>query len=377
MKTSNEVISRSASLVELSLQGLASLYDEEQGLFAFYVRQGQRVPMPVSWSICYTAMALLGINKAQRNGWNGASTLIDERKALRSLVANWQRVKQIGHLGLIQWANAECLGQYAGDVTNAIGKRSSMDKLSGLPTMELAWLLTGFCATQAKLTSDNTIKDLAALYNRAILGNFNPQTGLFCHSKRDEGPLGLRSQIGNFADQIYAIFALCRYYELFSDKHSLQAALQCAECMCSLQGDQGQWWWHYHARRAIVTSRYPVYSVHQYGVGPMALQELAMVSGRDFQLHINRGVNWLFRINELDVDMVDWEHHIIWRDIEQTAPASMARYMTTFLAEAGFEKLIRLLDSAESLRVNHEMRPYELGWLLYALPGRLNHGTNN
>jgi hypothetical protein len=321
--------------------------------------------MALSWSICYTAITLLGVNKARINGWQGTS-FIDQSKTLSLLVSNWKRAKQFGHLGLIQWVNAECMGQYEKDLTDEISRRSSADNLLRLPSTELAWLLTGFCATYQNLCFDDTIKELAALYYKAISDNFNPQTGLFCHMKKEGGPAVLRSQIGNFADQIYAIFALSTYYEIFNDKHALQVALQCANSLCTLQGNLGQWWWHYHARRGIVVSGYPVFAVHQYGMGPMGLQKLASVSGKNFQLPISKGLNWLFSNNELGLEMVDWKNHVIWRDIQRTPLASITRYLSMLLAEAGWTSPIRFLDSTYSLKVNHEMRPYELGWLLYA-----------
>lgn len=365
MGTSEEIKAQVSPLIELSFKSLVNLLDENQGLFAYYIKDGKRIPMPLSWSICYTAITLLGVNKARINGWQGA-TIIDQRKTLYSLVSNWKRAKEFGHLGLIQWVNAECNGPYAQDITNEIGRRSSIDNLMRIPTTELAWLLTGFCATYQMLSFDEGTKELAALYYRAISDNFNAQTGLFCHTQKKAGPFDLRSQIGNFADQIYAIFALSSYYEVFDDKRALQQAIQCADRLCSLQGSEGQWCWHYHSRSGSVVSRYPVFAVHQDGMGPMGLKKLTMVSGKDFQVPIYKGLNWLFGFNELGLAIVDLENNFVWRDIERTFPASTIRYLSMFLAEVGFKGPIQKLDLPYGLKLNREMRPYELGWLLYA-----------
>jgi hypothetical protein len=353
-------------LIKLSFKGLASLFDEDQALFTYYIKDGKKKPMPLSWSICYTAITLLGVNKAYVNGWEEVS-FVDPKKSLNSLVRNWERAQELGHLGLIQWANAECKGEYSQTITNEIGMRSSIDNLTRLPTTQLAWLLTGFCTTYQMQSSDEAIKDLAGRYYRAIVNNFNDQTGLFCHTQSRNGPFDLRAQIGNFADHIYAIYALSSYYEIFNDKRALQIALQCADRLCALQGSRGQWCWHYHARRGVVVSQYPVFAVHQDGMGPMGLQKIAKVSGKDFQLPILRGLSWLSSSNELRLDMVDWENGVIWRDIERTFPTSMARYISMLLAEADLPGPVRLLDSTYGIKLNREMRPYELGWLLYAL----------
>jgi hypothetical protein len=243
-----------------------------------------------------------------------------------------------------------------------------MDNLTRIPTTQLAWLLTGLCATYQTHSSDHEIKELAALYYKAIADNFNDQTGLFCHTQKKNGFFDLRAQIGNFADHIYAIFALSLYYEIFHEKRALQMALQCADRICALQGSQGQWCWHYHARRGIVVSRYPVFAVHQDGMGPMGLLKLSSVSGKDFKTHIYKGLNWLSGSNELNVEMINWKDHLIWRDIERKSPANITRYISMLLAEADLTPPIRLVDSTYGLKLNHEMRPYELGWLLYALP---------
>lgn len=360
----NETKPQVAALRELSLKGLARLYDEKQGMFNLYVKDGKLIPMPLSWSICYTAISVLGLNKVRCNGWL-ESIPFNEQQILGSLASNWKKANEFGHLGLIQWAIAECSGQYAKDITDEIVNKSSVESLKRLPTTEIAWILTGLCLTYQKFCQDENIKGLAALYHRAISENFNIATGLFCHTREKASRIDLRSHIGNFADQIYSIFALSTYYETFNDRQALQLALHCAECVCSLQGEQGQWWWHYHSKRGGVASRYPVYSVHQDGMGPMGLQKLAAVSGKDFQPPIRKGLNWLFSANELKLDIVDWDNYTIWRDIEPM-PAFTTRYISILLGEIGLIDPFQQMNGTNRLKLNREMRPYELGWLLYA-----------
>jgi hypothetical protein len=368
MKSLNENKARAGLLVELSLKGLANLYDENQGLFAFYIKDGKKFPMPLSWSICYTAITLLGLNKVDFSEFQG-SRGFDKKKVLYSLISNRKGGNQFGHLGLIQWANAECKGQYSKEITDEIAKRSSVDKLLQLPTTELAWLLTGICSTYRNLLNEDVLKDLALHYFKALTNNFNPQTGLFRHTATKVGHLDLRSHIGNFADQIYSVFALSSFYEVFGDRQALAYATQCADCLCSLQGDLGQWWWHYHSSRGIVGSPYPVFSVHQDGMGPMGLQKLSMVSGKDYQAPIYKGLYWLFGSNELGLEIIDWDRNLIWRDIELSSLAYITRYISILLVETGLTKSIRQMNSEYSLRLNREIRPYELGWLLYAFAG--------
>ena len=163
MRLADDNKTQVSQLVDLSLKGLTSLFDGEQGLFALYIKDGERFRMPLSWSMCYTAISLLGLNKIRRKE-SQEWMAINQEKALSSLVGNWKRTNTFGHLGLIQWANAECKGQYSRDVTKAIAKGSSTENLMRLPTTELAWLLTGICATYQNLQTDDLLKELAFHY---------------------------------------------------------------------------------------------------------------------------------------------------------------------------------------------------------------------
>ena len=69
--------------------------------------------------------------------------------------------------------------------------------------------------------------------------------------------------------------------------------------------------------------------------------------------------------------MVDLNRKLIWRDIELSPQASITRYISILLAEASLKRSTQQINSKNSLRLNREMRPYELGWLLYAFSGLL------
>lgn len=100
MKSPYENKTRVSLLVELSLKGLENLYDMKQGLFVFYIKGDRRVLIPISWSICYTAIALLGLNKVDFSEFQELMGF-DKTKALKSLVYNWNNAGKFGHLGLI------------------------------------------------------------------------------------------------------------------------------------------------------------------------------------------------------------------------------------------------------------------------------------
>ncbi len=88
-----------------------------------------------------------------------------------------------------------------------------------------------------------------------------------------------RAHVGSFADQIYPVQALARLHASADDPAALGAAEKVARLICRAQGRDGQWWWHYDARTGRVVERYPVYSVHQHAMAPMALLDLAEAGG--------------------------------------------------------------------------------------------------
>ena len=78
---------------------------------------------------------------------------------------------------------------------------------------------------------------------------------------------------------MYPIQALARLHRSADDPEALAVAGTVAGAICSAQGAGGQWWWHYDSRTGAVVEGYPVYSVHQHAMGPMALLDLADAGG--------------------------------------------------------------------------------------------------
>ena len=133
--------------------------------------------------------------------------------------------------------------------------------------------------------------------------------------------------------------------------------------MAELQGGRGQWWWHYDHRDGSVSGSYPVYSVHQIGMAPMALRTLTLADGPDFGRAIETGRAWVSS-NELGVDLVDLEAGTTWRSIER-AEGRSARLVRHARALLGGRD-DRPDSTLPRLRVNHETRPYEWAWSLFA-----------
>ena len=142
---------------------------------------------------------------------------------------------------------------------------------------------------------------------------------------------------------------------------ALAASRACAARLVSLQGELGQWWWHYDPAAGTVTQTFPVYSVHQHAMAPMALLELAAAGGPNHRAARARGYAWV-EANETGRSLVDEPAGTVWRGVERLEP-TVARVARHARSVARW----RAPDAAPPrLRVNRETRPYEWAWCLFA-----------
>ena len=229
-----------------------------------------------------------------------------------------------------------------------------------------SWTLSAAIAARNILDTRQLMQSSRA----ALLRVFRPATGIFPHEF--ESGSWLRAHVGCFADQVYPIQALARYHKAFGDDQCLAAANRCAAQICRLQGPAGQWWWHYDVRSGNVLEGYPVYSVHQHAMAPMALLDLFDAGGDDHAEPIRRGLRWMQNAPEVNRSLIAEDVDLIWRKVARAEPRKLTRKV-----RAGVSRILppcRL--SAMNLlfrptRIDFECRPYEFGWMLNAWLGGL------
>ncbi len=351
-------------LCSLAAAGLPAMFDEARGLFCFRVRQAGGTLTREGISHRYTMMTLLGVHRQTECG---AAVSIDTESVFQCLTAKTDWIENIGDLGLLLWLAAEAFPHHLERLYGILDPAGALERYPGpQETMHLAWFLAGCShvaiAAKGELP-DNT--DIAMAAYRELVTNQGPSGG-FGHQSREGTLKGwLRGRVGTFADQAYPIYALSRMAQAYDMDESLSRALRCADVICSAQGSLGQWWWHYDSEKGSVLGRYPVYSVHQHAMGPMALFALQDVSKRDYSEPIYRGLEWIEHKNELGCDMRDGEAKLVWRCIRPTPP------LLTYTEDAAAFLGIRSWPIGQlNLAVLRECRPYESGWLLYAFAGR-------
>jgi len=363
-------IKRIAVMVETALNGLPRMLDPNTGTFVFTVRPTG----PAGQSVRYTAITLIGLIAAARAGFE---TRLDLSRLVAAIAERRREIANPGELGLLLW----CLSDFHEEVTPAhddIAARipTTSQRLRGLTSTELGWLLSGLSRTALVAPSRGDIADKAHAVYAALRDNYTDATGLFCYGGRGGGRLRrrLRRQLGFFDNQVYGIHGNADYYRAFRADESLRTADRCVDQILAAQGPLGQWSWHYNVRTGAVVDRYPVYAVHQHGMGPMAVNAVAELTGRNVDDALERSVAWVFGENELRRAMVDPDRGVIWRSIRRRIAHNKLIHVFKALSLVGMQRagnrLAAMVNTPGQLEVDHECRPYEFGWLLTAFARR-------
>jgi hypothetical protein len=305
-------------------------------------------------------MTLMGLHRLEQKG---VSSPVNVKTLLERLLVNTDWVDNIGDLGLLLWLSAQVAPHRLSELDSRFQTSTALSRFADARegvTMYLAWFLTGLSYCWQVSDKPKKVRNVAhETYN--LLSQNQGKNGYFGHLATHRSLKGrVRGWIGSFADQVYPIYGLTQFSRTFGDDLALHRAHECALAICEAQGPLGQWWWHYDSRSGRVFEEYPVYSVHQHGMAPMALFALSKASGENFDAWIYKGLDWIERRNELSVSMDDSSANVIWRCIRQSP---LRRYSGALLGGRGK----RQNPTRAGLSVLFECWPYELGWLLYAL----------
>jgi hypothetical protein len=359
-----DAAARVVHLAHVAVRGMPAAYLPATGEFAQTVRgvtgaHGAHLRQEGT-NLRYAAIAALGLDRLPRDVQRD---ILSGRDAAEIAVLAAQRAEHSpdpGAVAVSAWAAAEITGTFP----TALVRRLTtwLDTGRALPTVDAAWLLTAAVAANRFGDTDALVMRAASLLQRHIgPGGTHP------HVLPPDEQSRWRAHVGSFADQVYPLQALARASVLTGERWMLDTANRTANQLCNLQGRGGQWWWHYDSRTGDVVEGYPVYSVHQHAMAPMVLFDLWEAGGADHRAEIARGLQWLDRHPEVVEELVSDRFGLVWRKVGRREPRKAARMLgaatTSFAPRWRTPGLDRLLPPVV---VDHECRPYELGWLLYA-----------
>ncbi|NUN14208.1 MAG: hypothetical protein HUU55_11290 [Myxococcales bacterium] len=350
---------RLRALIDVSLEGLYRMMDSETGLLM--TRNLERIPeIRTDWlSVRYMVMTAVGLGAAERAGF---TCRLSAKSTLQRGCGSGSP-ETLDHLGMALWANAELSADLQCQILPKL-----LEHLDGRTTLsnsvgrELAWALTGLALEMESRPNDQVAKAALRLVQYSLDRCYSRRGGLFRH--RAEGRRA-DSRYALFSTQIYWVKALAEAGRVFRWGNVIEIATRVADRLIHERDSFGGWPWRYDSETGAAFERYPIYSVHQDGMAPMALFALQRANGLDYRRVIAESLAWLWR-NELSIDMVDYEHAVIFRAIRRKFPFN--RLLTAL--NGSFTHIAHrspLSMTPAFLRVNRTCRPYHLGWLLYAL----------
>jgi hypothetical protein len=356
-------------LCALAVRGLPKMYRPEAGEFGFTRARDSGAVELRGTSTRYTAIVALGaywLDEPEQRAVLGGHSVAE---TVEHLVERLPRVENLGDAALVAWAAAQCSHEA---LPRALSRLRELDQ-PGRPryVVEASWVVAALAAARKQ---DDVEAHLDTARAR-LLDSRHPRSPLFPHATAGGLLPWYRSHVACYADQVYPIQALARLHDSGDDETALRAAVECADRICELQGDGGQWWWHYDARTGDVVEGYPVYTVHQHAMGPMALLDLADAGGPDHTAAIERGLRWITDAPELrgaGQPMVDDAEAVTWRKVYRGDPRKVVRAvqgLTTRIAPG--RHLPGLGRVYRPSTVDFECRPYEFGWLLFAWRSRV------
>jgi hypothetical protein len=349
----------------LAVCSLARMYIPHEQLFAFRLKRNSRGECMEGVSRRYTAMVLIGLAGEDRYVVTEVLGNHSREDVCRRLLIDCGKSQELGEIALTTWA-ARMLQHI--DADKAVEMLRLLDPTKGIyPTVELSWALTALVINGSKATDMALAERIADV----LIGSFNSESSLFPRGAAGKGLSALYTHVCCFADIVYPILALSYYYQASGDPRAAKVACSCAEHMCQLQGPEGQWWWHFDLRTGDVLERFPVYSVHQDAMAPMALFALAEACGRDYSGAIEKGLRWLVNPPEITGVIIDMERNVIWRKVGRREPGKLIRSLqavASCLHPAIKLPYVDIIFPPNS--IDYESRPYHMGWILYAWPIR-------
>ncbi|HJQ02113.1 MAG TPA: hypothetical protein VJ851_10965 [Jatrophihabitans sp.] len=354
-------------LCGLALKALPAMYRTDSRQFVQTVRKDPSADAGLRQegsSLRYSAIVALGLawtaprtQHSVLSGWTAAEL------ARHTTELSVQSGTDLGAVALAGWARAEV----ADEISEPVYHRLVTEVRAGTaqPMVDFAWTLTALLAALA-VQDRAELRQAAAIAAERLLAA-QGGNGIWGHHLPMSALARYRAHVGCFADQVYPIQALARYARATGDGRALAAANRCARRIVELQGPAGQWWWHYDARTGDVVEGYPVYSVHQHAMAPMALFDLLEAGGADHRTAILDGLGWLRRHPEPGGALIDQQTGAIWRKIGRREPRKATRSLRAVSTSISPNWRLRALDTLfKPGELDYECRPYELGWLLYA-----------
>lgn len=255
-----------------------------------------------------------------------------------------------GELGLALWAEAAADGAATDEIFGEIRRRLPLDT-SRMPLEELAWLVSGMAEAE-------TDRDLLSEMTRA-LEDRTERSGLFADSHRR-----LSGGLGPIGSQFHAVVALAKVETSDAGSDAGGKVAPAIRALAGLQRPDGGWPGVVDPKRGRIAEVYPIFTVNQLALAPMAFRQRSASEGDP----IETGIDWARGSNALGFDLVHPDEARIDHGIVPR------RHVGSLLRGVG--KAARMIRGEarelppDDLILDPHVSAEDLGWILEAWAGR-------
>ena len=296
-------------LSEISVRGLSEMYEPRSLSFPRTLREGaaNRALVAEGMSVRYAAIAALGLSRLGEHARRTVLAGRDVDDLVPGILGLALAGRDPGAMALSVWAAVEMASATGPEVELAQQDRLSraLDRLSGhvrtattASTVEHAWTLVALLGAARFRRGDGA--------GRGRTSSPTRRTARPTCCWRRRGPAGCSPMscppTGSGGSARTSAASPTRPTRSRRSRGTRPPPVTwppsrprpaCADRLVARQGAHGQWWWHYDWRYGTVVERYPVYSVHQHAMAPMALMELREAGGPDHRAAVAAGLGWL------------------------------------------------------------------------------------
>ena len=267
-----------------------------------------------------------------------------------------------GDVGLALWAESRADGRAFGELTATLMRLVSKH-FEHLPLEQLAYVVNGLTEASVRIGESEQLTSLradawAALLERAQEGGF------FAEERRRRNVASVP-----VSTQFHVLTALCQMIRAGSGPEVTDSAQKLATALLKLQQDDGSWPGLVDPLRGEAAALYPVLTVTQVALAPIALR-VADEQGLkgEFLLAADLGIAWARGGNLLGFDLVHEKESRLDRGIfPKREPGAVSRGISN--ASRRFRGRLPQLDP-DRLILDPAVSSEDLGWVLEAWAGR-------
>lgn len=308
-----------------------------------------------------SAVVLLGLTRADEVGLESEISIGSLRTAL--LAATHGPEITAGDLGLAIWAESRADGSAVGELVGEIGTRIA-SKPARLPLEQVAWLVSGLTEARLRVGAEAELDSLLGLVAEVILSR-RLDSGFLSDAHHRIG--GGMSPIGG---QFHALAALNRLARS-GVEGSGATRDELRDALLALQRPDGGWPGVIDAKGGVAVASYPMLTVNQVAVAPMALRGTTGQPDQGDSLVVDpiaQGIAWATGQNALAFDLIhEQEARIDHAVLPRRRLGPLGRSVGKATTRLGRKPT----DPApEDLILDPALTSEDMGWLLEAWAGR-------